>query len=205
MAISTLADEKAKYKKMLIGWIQSFILIFLLHYIMIAAMAIQRVLMDILKPLMPDTIPPENVILGSSLDVIIHGTGWNIVGAAIIYWILTYYQIKFFFLYAKRMVSTAFLMIIAPLITVTYSIDKVSDGKAQAFDAWFKEFVVNIFIQPVHIVIYLVFIVSASEIATRVPLFTMIFFGALSRGEKIIKGVFGMRGRKSINSIGKHK
>lgn len=202
MAISTLADDKAKYKKMLIGWIQSFILIFFLHYIMIIAMIVQKALLGILPKVDGNT---ENVILGDCLITILQANGWNILWAAILYWVLTYYQIKFFFLYAKRMVSTAFLMTIAPLITVTYSIDKISDNKAQAFNTWLKEFLVNIFIQPVHIIIYLIFIVSASEIAPKLPLFTLIFFGALSRGEKIIKGLFGMRGMKSINSIGRRK
>lgn len=202
MAISTLADDKAKYKKMLVGWIQSFILIFFLHYIMIIAMIIQKALINILPTVNGNT---ENIILGDCLITIAQANGWNILWAAILYWVLTYYQVKFFFLYAKRMISTAFLMVIAPLITVTYSVDKVADNKAQAFNAWLKEFLVNIFIQPVHLIIYLIFIVSASEIATKLPLFTLIFFGALSRGEKIIKGLFGMRGMKSINSIGRRK
>lgn len=205
MAISTLADDKAKYKKMLISWLQSFILIFFLHYIMLISMVIQKIFMNIFKPYLETLTSPETSILGNALEMIIIGKGWNILWSAILYWMVTYYQVKFFFLYAKRMISTAFLIIIAPLITVTYSIDKVKDNKAQAFDSWLKEFLVNVFVQPVHIIVYLVFIVSASELAPKLPLFTIVFFGALSRGEKIIKGVFGMRNKKSINSLGKHK
>ncbi len=205
MAISTLADDKAKYKQMLISWLQSFILIFFLHYIILLAMVIQKVFMDMFKPYLQTLTSPETSILGNAIQMILIGKGWNILWSAILYWMVTYYQVKFFFLYAKRMISTAFLIIISPLITVTYSIDKVKDNEAQAFKAWLQEFMVNIFVQPVHIVVYLIFIVSASEIAPKLPLFTIIFFGALSRGEKVIKGVFGMRGRKSINSLGKHK
>lgn len=32
---------------------------------------------------------------------------------------------------------------IAPLVALTYPIDKVKDGKAQAFDMWFKEYTMN--------------------------------------------------------------
>lgn len=202
MAISTLSDDKAKYKKMLIGWIQSFVLIFFLHYMMIVAMGLQKALVDVIPKVDGQS---ERNISAMCWKGIYISHGWNILWDAILYWLLTYHQVKFFFLYAKRMISTAFLMIIAPLITVTYSIDKVSDGKAQAFNGWFKEFLVNIFIQPVHLVIYLVFITTASELAETVPLLMIVFLGALSRGEKIIKGVFGMRGRKSINSLGKRK
>lgn len=204
MAISTLAEDKAKYKKMIIAWIQSFILIFLLHYIMIAAMAIQNALMKVILNAVGSVDgAAEREIVATCFKAIPKTNGWTLLWYTILYWIMTYYQVKFFFLYAKRMISTAFLIVIAPLITVTYSIDKVADSKAQAFETWLKEYIVNIFIQPVHLVIYIVFIMSASELAVVVPLFTIVFFGALSRGEKIIKGIFGMRKKKSINSIGR--
>lgn len=204
MAISTLAEDKAKYKKMIIAWIQSFILIFLLHYIMIAAMAIQNALMKVILNAVGSVDgAAEREIVATCFKAIPKTNGWTLLWYTILYWVMTYYQVKFFFLYAKRMIATAFLIVIAPLITVTYSIDKVGDNKAQAFETWLKEYIVNIFIQPVHLVIYIVFIMSASELAVVVPLFTIVFFGALSRGEKIIKGIFGMRKKKSINSIGR--
>ena len=205
MAISTLSDDKAKYKKMLVSWVQSFILIFFLHYIMIVAMGLQKVLMNIILNIGTLDGQAERQISGMCWTMICMSHGWNILWFGILYWVLTYYQVKFFFLYAKRMISTAFLMVIAPLITVTYSIDKVSDNKAQAFSAWLKEFLVNIFIQPVHVIIYLIFITSASELAIVFPLLMIVFLAALSRGEKIVKGLFGMRGLTSINSMGRKK
>ena len=38
----------------------------------------------------------------------------------------------------------AFLTIIAPLVALTYPIDKINDGKAQAFNMWFKEYIFNL-------------------------------------------------------------
>ena len=35
MAISSVAEEKAKYKKMLVDWVVSLGLLFVLHYIMV--------------------------------------------------------------------------------------------------------------------------------------------------------------------------
>ena len=101
----------------------------------------------------------------------------------------------------KRLLSTALLLLISPLISATYCIDKVKDDKAQAYKNWLKEFLVNVFIQPLHAIIYIVFIASAAEIAAAAPLLAILFFGALSRGEKIIKNIFNMRGLSSINSI----
>ena len=101
----------------------------------------------------------------------------------------------------KRLLSTALLLLISPLISATYCIDKVKDDKAQAYKNWLKEFLVNVFIQPLHAIIYIVFIASAAEIAAAAPLLAILFFGALSRGEKIIKNILNMRGLSSINSI----
>ena len=46
------------------------------------------------------------------------------------------------------MVTIGFLIVIAPLVTITYSIDKISDGKAQGMNTWFREFAYNVLIQP---------------------------------------------------------
>ena len=61
------------------------------------------------------------------------------------------------------------------------------------------------FIQPLHALLYVVFIVSASEIASRAPLLAALFFMGLSRGEKVMKEIFEARGMKSINSMDKGK
>ena len=79
------------------------------------------------------------------------------------------------------------------MVTVTYSIDKLGDGKAQAFNTWFKELVMKATIQIVHAVLYLIFIGSAGYIATQHPLLAAIFFAFLSRSEKIIKNTLNVK------------
>lgn len=206
MAISTLGDDKAKYKKMLINWLIGFCLIFLFQYIATVAITVSEGILEI--------IPEQNSNLearilegnGNADDKALKNKmgntkGWNYVTACILYWIMIYYQLKFLLLYLKRLLSTALLLLISPLISATYCIDKVKDDKAQSYKNWLKEFLVNVFIQPLHAIIYIVFISSAAEIATAAPLLAILFFGALSRGEKIIKNIFNMRGLSSINSI----
>ena len=61
----------------------------------------------------------------------------------------------FFITYVKRMVTIAFLIMISPIITVTYSIDRMGDGKSQALNTWLKEFIYNILLQPFQCIIYL--------------------------------------------------
>lgn len=98
-----------------------------------------------------------------------------------------------------------FLIIISPLITVTYSATKTKisgkGGKAAMFDKWFKEYTVNAFLQPLHAAIYMVFMISAYEIFTVAPLLAVIFFAGLSRAERIVKNILGMRKMSSIHSM----
>lgn len=204
MAISTVSEDKAKYKKMLIGWLQGFILIFVMHYIILFSTIVANALLDLIK-LIPVSGEAETNIFWITVNKMLTAVGWDSVATSIVYWVMVFYQVKFFFLYAKRMLSVAFLIIISPLITVTYPIDKLGDGKAQAFGTWFQEFEVNMLIQPLHALLYAMFFMSASEIIVRAPIFAAIFFMGLSRGEKVIKGIFNARGMKSIHSMGKGK
>ena len=203
MALSTLSEDKAKYKKMFISWVQSFILIFFMHYIILFSMVISKTLLELIKQIPGVSKVVEYKIFIWSFTNAYIKMGWDAVASSLIYWVLVFYQIKFFILYIKRALSVAFLIIISPLITVTYSADKVGDGRAQAFGTWFKEFEVSLLVQPLHALLYALFIVSASEIMIKAPLFAAIFFMGLSRAEKVVKGIFNARGMKSIHSMGK--
>lgn len=47
MAISTIAEDKAKYKKMFMGWLESILLLFVMQYIMIIIIKIGNVFGDV--------------------------------------------------------------------------------------------------------------------------------------------------------------
>ena len=76
----------------------------------------------------------------------------------VMYLALVIYTLIFTWFYLKRLLMMAFLTLIAPVVALTYPIDKISDGKAQAFDSWLKEYVFNALIQPFHLIIYTVFV-----------------------------------------------
>lgn len=190
MAISTVTSDKVRYKKMLIDWLTSFALIFIMHYIMIFAMTTSEGLLEIIPE---QTTNLEDAIMKGDGDKVkadqsIQGKmdetkGWNYVTVCILYWMLVYYQVKFAMLYLKRLFSTFLLILVGPLVTVTYAIDKVGDNKAQGYKTWLKELLINIYIQPLHALIYVVFLGSAGEIAKVAPVFAILFLSALSRGE----------------------
>lgn len=159
MAISTIASDQAKYKQMLVDWVTSIALLFLLHYIIKFVISINTSLVSALGSLL--TLDGEGKTVGLKLtEELIESIfldGISGIFAALIFVIIQGYAFGFFLFYLKRMITVGFLVIIAPLITITYAIDKIGDGKAQALNAWLKELTYNILIQPFHCVIYLAF------------------------------------------------
>lgn len=218
MAISTVASDEAKYKKMLKDWIVSIALLFVLHYIMIFTINFNNILVDIVDHArgsinnrtvgsIGTTIDNNtsadlshtyddalNAILANSFSISL-SSGF---GSAIIYVILVGVTIMFLIMYIKRMLTIGFLIIIAPLITITYSIDKMGDGKSQALNAWLKEFIFNVLIQPFHCIIYVVFadiamdlVIGDRTLASAVLAIIMIIF--IFTAEKIIKKIFNFQ------------
>lgn len=110
----------------------------------------------------------------------------------IIYAVLAVYTIIFTVVYLKRVVTIAFLTMIAPLVAMTYPIDKMNDGKAQAFNFWFKEYLTNALIQPFHLILYTVLIGSSVKLASSNLLYAIVAMGFLFPAEKLLKKMFGL-------------
>ena len=85
----------------------------------------------------------------------------------------------------------AFLTLIAPLVAMTYPLDKLSDGKAQAFNMWFKEYMFTLLIQPVHALLYMVFVNMAMDFASKNTIYAIVAIGFILQAERIIRKFFG--------------
>lgn len=113
------------------------------------------------------------------------------IGYKLIYCILVIYTFIFSFTYIKRTIYMAFLTLIAPLVALTYPIDKMNDGQAQAFNRWMKEYIFNLLIQPLHLILYMVLIGSAYEFATKNIIYVVVALGFLTPAEKLLRSFFG--------------
>ena len=87
----------------------------------------------------------------------------------------------------------AFLTIIAPLVALTYPIDKVTDGKAQGFDVWFKEYIFNLLLQPLHLLLYTILVGSAMELATENIIYSIVVLGFMTPAEKLLRQMFNFQ------------
>ena len=209
MALSTVAEEKAKFKKMLMDWAASLALIYVLQYIMIFTIAVNEAIVDFLRQVTyADIHQSMNEIMASAALGISMGS----IMATAVYVMIMFQTIAFLITYMNRVIKVGFLILISPMISITYSIDKIGDGKAQALNYWLKEFVYCILIQPFHCVMYLAFVnIAISLMQTNNLLVTLGEGGAfnynqlvngllvilclkfINDGEKVVKKIFNFQ------------
>lgn len=205
IAISSVAEDKAKYKKILIGWASSFALLLLLPYIMVTMLEISKIVMDLCESIMislcgGNITQIEEDLLSSASGASATAMGSFVLGA-ILYWIIVFYQLKFFWIYFKRLFTTGFLIVIAPLVLVQYAFDKADDGEASSFKTWMTEFSLNIFMQPIHCVLYMIFMSIASNIITQAPILAALFLATMSRGERVIRNLLRVKNGNTVQSM----
>lgn len=123
---------------------------------------------------------------------------------ALVYDVLIGQTLVILVMYYKRAFMMAFLIVIFPLVAMSYVIDKIGDGKSQSFGLWFKEFLVNVLVQTFHAIVYVLItgggITSymSSSGGNFVFMFLCVLF--LFEGEKILRGIFGMQSQ--ANTLG---
>ena len=96
----------------------------------------------------------------------------------------------------------AFFTMISPLVALTYPLDKIADGKAQAFNLWFKEYMMNALLQPVHLILYTALIGSAAALAFDNPIYALVAIGFLVPAEKFIKKMFRLDRGETAGGFG---
>lgn len=119
-------------------------------------------------------------------------------GYTVIYLALVMYTILFLFRYLKRVVMLAFLTIIAPLMAMTYPLDKLQDGSAQGFNTWLKEYIFNLLIQPVHLILYTVLIGASMDLIADNIVFALAALGFILQAEKILRKFFGFEKASTV-------
>ena len=165
MALSTVASDQAKYKKMITSWVESIAILFVLVYIISFTITISETLTGLFFNLKNQIINNstvkttfEETARSMALTAVCSKSGFDVVSWSVIYWALLFMEAKFFWMYIKRFFMVGLLIIVSPLITITYSIDKAGDNKAQVFSNWIQEFLLNVLIQPLHALIYMIFV-----------------------------------------------
>lgn len=227
--VSSTASDKAKYKEFLKDWLIALCLLFTLHYIMTFTVTVVNSVTEAIAGGNPgkgtNNIPvivvegDAEAAKGATADSAKFKFNTDIMGYArfliqyddlgtkvlyfIIYMAMVIYTVMFTITYLKRSLTMAFLTMIAPLIALTYPIDKIGDGSAQGFNSWLKEYVYNALIQPFHLIIYTVFAGSAVvDLSAENPIYAIIVLAFISQSEKMLRKFFGFDKASSAGSLG---
>lgn len=231
--ISSAAQDKAKYKQMLIDWVIGICLLFMLHYIMAFTLKITELITDMVSENTAGDItlvdPRDNtkeLILEAKDDKAAYGitkgqeltTVGNLTsyvrlytnlhdvaqsfGFIIIYLFIIFYTIVFCVVYIKRMITVAFLTVIAPFVAMTYPLDKMKDGKAQAFNFWLKEYIYNALIQPFHLILWSLLVGASIDLVKTNLIYAIVVMACLKPAEKLLKEMFGMNSRTAPGFAG---
>ena len=95
----------------------------------------------------------------------------------------------------------AFLTLIAPVVTLTYPIDKINDGSAQGFNKWFREYIFNLLIQPMHLLLYYILVGSAFELSSENIIYSLVAIGFMLPAEKLLRSFFGFQKSETAGSF----
>ena len=219
--LSSTAGETAKYKTLLKDWIIGMCLLFTLHFMMAFILKGAELVTNLFREEATAVVVEEdedgnkNYVKnteGVVMDEFMGGARRAAVGVeeiegdanavedkdlgemfgyTVVYILLVFYTMMFTIRYLKRFLYLAFLTMISPLVAFTYPIDKMKDGSAQAFNMWTKEYIYNVLIQPLHLILYCILITSAGKLASENLIYTIIALGFLLEAEKIFKSLFG--------------
>ena len=199
--LGSTAQDKAKYKERLKDWLIALCLIFVLHLIMSTILMLSSLVTSMVSA---DVNSGINITLSDGrgdfdtnymgyIRFMAQSSSWGDATAyTIMYMALVIFTCMFTVTYLKRFLYMAFLTMIAPLVALSYPIDKIRDGKAQAFNMWFKEYVMHAIIQPIHLLLYYTLISSAIELAIDNVVYACVALAFLLPAEKFIKKMFGL-------------
>ena len=217
IVISSSSNDKAKYKQMLVDWLVALCLIFFMHYIMAFTMTVSEQIIKVFTNDEEGTINECIIRLYDSTDnngnpQPVAERQWksNFVNVArmktqydnlpakfgymALYFAFTGYTVYFTIIYLKRLLMLAFYTMIAPAVALTYPLDKIRDGKAQAFNFWLKDYIFYALLPVLHMLLYTVFVSSALDLASQNMIYAIFAMAFIVPAEKIVKKMFHIQG-----------
>ncbi len=196
LAISSIAQEKALYKKAIVNWFVCFILLFFIHYFMIFVLYLNETLINWFRDFSQHISEGQEYGLyetARSRAYDIHFTvGFT---GMMMYMALVYLTVKYIFMYLKRTIVIIILTIISPIIILIYSLQNILSGKnnSKILSKWMEEYATNVLLQSIHALVYAVFVGLALKLSHESVigfLLSFIFLNFLTKADKIFRNIF---------------
>ncbi len=201
--LSSTANDKANYKQKIINFVVAVCLLFIMQYIMSFTIYIIDVINESLGVNVIDQSGNDILLTNIRASAEISKSGPTILVYTFIYLVMVWYTLIFTVMYIRRMLTIILLTIFAPMVTITYPIDKEKDGKSQAFDYWLKEYVFNILIQPMHLLLYYIFISSTITLVENGNfIWAIVALWFIRRAEKLMRKMFKLDNSDTLSDFG---
>lgn len=218
MALSTIASDKAVYKRMLVDWIVGVIILFAIHYFMIFCIHMNGVVIktiensaqSINKVQMQQLFGDEEGVSNAELEVKVYeevrtraydARLINGMTGMIMYMTLVFFAFKYTLIYLKRYLTILVLTLMGPAVGLAYALQKALSGKSSALSTWMKEYIMNVIIQIVHALLYAVFISQAMIMSLQSVAgmgFALILMNYVSKADELFKKIFNFGGGDSL-------
>lgn len=219
MTLSTIASEKAVYKRMLVDWVVGMIILFAIHYLIFFLITINETLVNTVKETANSinktqiqfvnagkkgeeegtqevTDDEVEISLYEEIRTRAYDARLSVgLSGMIMYITLIYFAIRYSIVYLKRYLTVIVLALMAPPLGVAYALQKALTGKSSSFKTWMTEFVMTVIIQIVHALIYAVFISTALALSLESVagmIVALIFMNFALKAEKMFRQIFKM-------------
>jgi hypothetical protein len=198
--------DMAGWKKVLGNWLVCLLFIFFVKYIIIILNTLNDKLMDMLWTVRKsleesDYENFEYALFQTSVNDIQNASGFVFFAYSLEYAVMVIFELMFFVKYMIRALSLIFLTVIAPIIGIFHAFNVMNGKDNNILKTWLSQYNSLLFLQPIHALIYIIFLFTASQIAINAPLLGLLFLYALYRAEKIVKLMLNMQDGLSISSF----
>lgn len=198
--LASTGSSAQKYKSMLTSWLVGLIIVCFYPYAMQYTVVLNDMFVEMIESSASEISEDDNE--DTMYQVRMQAEDQRSLPLTIVYIIMLGQLIVLLGVYYKRIFMMAFLITIFPIVAGLYVWESVNKGKASALGAWTREYVVLVFVQTFHAVIYVVLIDGAYAAfkADNDWFIFMISVIFLFEGEKIIRAIFNVK--SSANTIG---
>lgn len=208
MAIATTAEKKADCKKMLISWVQGFVIVLFIHLFMYAVFYFNDALVGIIQKFM---YAAATKILGATTTelsiyeaVRTKAYAFDIregTAGIVFYIILIYLFLRFLLIYLKRAAAIYILGMSGSFMGFKYALDKASGKKSNSLQTWMKDFAFNVFLQSIHCLIYTIFMTVALSTAIKSItglIVAIVILQFMIQADKIFMKIFGINAKGGL-------
>lgn len=218
MALSTIASDKAVYKRMLVDWVVGVVILFAIHYFMIFCIYMNGVIVKVIedsaqsinKVQMQQLSNSDTEITNAELELKVYeevrtraydARLINGLTGMVMYMTLVFFAFKYTIIYLKRYLTILVLTLMGPGVGVAYALQKALSGKSQALKTWITEYIMNVIIQIVHALMYAIFISQAMVLSLQSiagMIIALILMNYTTKADALFKKIFKFGGSDSL-------